>query len=903
MNNSTEMRRQFRVSNVILSAALILTVTIFLFDSFGKANAQTPDRNWTVPTNLSNSGAATNPEIVIDSQETIHVIWSDEFSGNVYTRTEGEEWLQPMTVQLPSEDIIPRLIADNEGYIHAFWLDELGSLSYSRVSAENFSSSGSWMPIQTLSEGVLTFDMTIDSEGWVHLGYVSSLESEFSPAGLYYQKMNPGNLIWSSPSLLYQSSYFRSQAREQSNVSIATRTDESGVQVFIGVDNRLRERVFFLRSQDRGESWSEPEEVDRPQEGDEMGGPANIQLFANSKYLLRLWQSERTESQCDQNYQWSMDGGLTWENEQQLFEGLILCPQEIQFLEDGDNLILLIKDIQVYLLAWDGNRWSDPQLQINLTSFIDPEINKLIDLSCQQAIAGADRTLVVIGCGISEAQDIWFMKRQIEDLSEWFPDNPVWSPLELVASSDVLASSLSVLSDGSNRIHLLWGKEYNPLEEGRARSFDYTRWEAGRWSSPVPILALTEGKVSSPDLAFNQDGRLFAVWSGGQYGEIYFSYSDAGRAGISSSWSEPKLLPSLQQAGSSPKIRIDEQGRILVIYAVPLNEDRGIYLTISNDGGETWSDPIQVFNGVSAGWAMVDEPELALTDEGQMHVLWTRFSLPSGAGPLALVYSRSDDGGQSWSGPDIVTDKPTPWSELIVSGERTVHRVWEEVSSSGVTIWHERSEDGGLSWTRISPVSVFGEAVTVPDLISDVGGRLHLFQVIKQDNEILLVQHWIWDNLAWTMDENLDVDPGIFDEINLIKGSISPEGKIAIALSGMKKDSNTGRERNRFYSSSRMIDVSQSPATPVPLQTPVPAPTQTPTQTPNSIQTTTPDDSTAVPMPTATISLIGSEPPSGSSSNLLLRILTGMLIAGVIFFLAVLAYFLVYRSRRYSRNL
>jgi hypothetical protein len=74
-----------------------------------------------------------------------------------------------------------------------------------------------------------------------------------------------------------------------------------------------------------------------------------------------------------------------------------------------------------------------------------------------------------------------------------------------------------------------------------------------------------------------------------------------------------------------------------VSYAVPLNEGRGIYLTWSSDRGDSWSSPVRVFDAETAGWETVDQPRLAFDEDGALHTVFTRYSLPGGRGPLGLV--------------------------------------------------------------------------------------------------------------------------------------------------------------------------------------------------------------------------------------------------------------------------
>src|SRR5918993_2008233 len=121
------------------------------------ALAQTTDDPWAVPLNLSHSGVAINPALVIDSDQGIHAVWQDETADFIYTRLDGDQWRAPRTTDLnrlfqmpePSESIgrsdarihtgpNPLFIAGPGPYIFAFWISPLGKLFTSKVANANF---------------------------------------------------------------------------------------------------------------------------------------------------------------------------------------------------------------------------------------------------------------------------------------------------------------------------------------------------------------------------------------------------------------------------------------------------------------------------------------------------------------------------------------------------------------------------------------------------------------------------------------------------------------------------------------------------------------------------------------------------------------------------------------------
>jgi hypothetical protein len=133
--------------------------------------------------------------------------------------------------------------------------------------------------------------------------------------------------------------------------------------------------------------------------------------------------------------------------------------------------------------------------------------------------------------------------------------------------------------------------------------------------------------------------RLHLAWSGGTQGEIYYTRALADQAGSASGWLPAKQVSD--SAASWPQIAQDYSGRIFILYAVPLNEGRGLYLAYSEDGGENWSAPTLVFDAAAAGWEMVDHPTLAVDLSGALHAAWTQGNLAAARLTQGIYYSRT----------------------------------------------------------------------------------------------------------------------------------------------------------------------------------------------------------------------------------------------------------------------
>ena len=886
MTFAQHKRQLTNISRIFFGFCLILILTLGLHVLI--VQAQTDD-NWSEPSNLSQSGSASIPLMVVDSDGIFHILWVDEYSGFIYVTGDGVEWSTPAPVVMPFDDSIPYLLADVEGNIHAFWRDTEDALYYSKVRASAFDNYSAWTTGVRLGEAALDFSVVEDGNGDLHLGYVRPLESDEFPAGIYYRRLKGGTTSWSSPTLLYVSPYLRSIELADSNVDITTSMVDDEVNVYLAWDNRPRERVYLSKSSDGGLTWSSPEEVDKPVEGSLTPGPSRILVDANDENVLVVWQSNRTESSCEQYYQFSDDAGNSWSPQLRMFEGFVTCPNAIQVFQTDDGAILLQKGVQIILQAWDGEMWSDPQPQQALTTFVDPETQRYVEFGCQQGLLTTNNSFYVIGCDRGEGQDIWLTQSQLLDLDSWFPQEAVWSPVVTVTVDESRLSEPVLVADQEQRMHAFWSRADNNNLDSPGMAIYYARWEDGKWSQPEMILTSPVGKADQPAAGIDDTGNLYVAWSGGLDGEIYFSQSEASQAIIASSWSNPEQLPTLQNAGSAPSMLIEPNGIINIAYAIPLNENRGIYLVRSEDEGSTWSNPVLIFDAEDAGWAMVDEPRLTSSENGHLHILWTRHTLPSGQGPLSLMYSRSEDLGVSWSEPQSVMDTPVVWSEIVGTDDQTVQRIWQETSSTGTTLWHEQSLDDGETWIRTVPVSVFGDTVGTPSLSRDSAGRLHLLLVVRSGTNKFVLQHWLYDGKRWSAERTLDINFSTDTAITSVEGDVSDTGELGVLLSDLNQSADDSTQEYEIAFANRLLEIPAASETPVQQLTPKPQTTPTLTGELQPTRTQAP----VAAAPTETQFVFPDEPgPSNSSSWIAIA---GPIVIGLIILIVI---YIIFRGIR-----
>lgn len=769
---------------------LLAGLFILTGPSMGLGFAQGDLDRWQQPVNLSESGSATNPAVVVDSDGVIHTFWTDAFRGSIYTSSvDGSEWSEPLSLTLPFDEATPALFASQDGYVHAFWIitdGDKNTLYYSR-SDNNSIGAGGWSGREMLAENALDFAVALSEEGDLYLTYLRSLEDASFPAGVYFRSSSDGGASWSFPTILYQSAYYRGLLPDRANVDIASASSSGNSLVYVVWDNPARKQVLLRKSVDGGETWSDSMEIDRPTEDTGLTDPYNILVEANGDDVLLLWQAGlQSGFACTQHFQWSQDQGENWAEKQIMLDDLVGCPQGTQFYPGEEEIDYMLTNVQerFYMLAWNWEKhvWSDAQVQSELSSLTNPETLEAVSLSCRQTYAGGSERLYLVGCDTVGPSDIWLTSRQFGTKAEWFIEEPVWSaPVNISSAEDI--SYPTVLPDPNGGVHVIWSQRNDRGSESSSSNIYYSQNSGGSWQEGVRIVSSPQGNADQPAAALDPSGRLHLVWSGDLSGQIYYSWASASLANHPREWTPPLALPSPVALGSAPDIAVGEDGSVYVAFSVPINEARGVYLLRSTDGGRTWMDPVRIFDAVQAQWAMVNQPKIAYSENGQLHLLFSQYALPGRGESMGLYYVQSTDGGQTWSQVSEVVAKPIAWYEIIDTPGQEVHRFWSEMESGVPVLWQQISTDDGISWGVPANLSRVGEISGLSSVVTDSSGKLLLVQAVQEQDGGVFIKSFSWDQQQWKPMENLLLfgTESVLDITSLAAGG-GPQGDVYVAF-------------------------------------------------------------------------------------------------------------------------
>jgi hypothetical protein len=232
----------------------------------------------------------------------------------------------------------------------------------------------------------------------------------------------------------------------------------------------------LAKSLDGGQNWDEAEQIKGPEEFTGYQTPHNGEIHAFGNSALLLWQVGDSNNQCVQYSQSILSEGKEWGEQIKIIDENLGCPEKNELFSLEQNLSLLLMNIQggLSLIAWNGNAWSEPQLQNELLELFNPTTFDSILLGCHQ-FSVHDNMLYMVGCDQESSGDIWYTSRSIGSQENWYPSQSSWSSPGLVTNTEQMISSLSSVAY-LDSFHLFWAQSSRLDLDELNPSIQYSHW-------------------------------------------------------------------------------------------------------------------------------------------------------------------------------------------------------------------------------------------------------------------------------------------------------------------------------------------------------------------------------------------------------------------------------------------
>ncbi len=809
--------------------------------------AQTGMEGWTTPINLSRSGAASQPRIVASSTGQLQAFWWDQFEGLVTSIYTNSVWGEPRLTTMFGGQLTgsPQIVSDSTGKVHAFWQGAINPTTGAPSLIHSWMAFGSttWSNPVTVESSTPVYELSIPVTGPLSLALINTTNSIDKPAGVYYHPTGEDGVTFGFPRLVYQSIYYR--LIETLTTSLGLASDGADTTQIMWHDPNKVE-TFYSFSTDRGLTWSETETIGTPEQS-----PNNPRLAATPNYTLRMWQAtalggcvlyqQRSDSlaaaaSATDAAQATEGATASWSAPQRIFEGINFCPQNDRFwvINQGQQLYWLWGQgsNSLGLTTWDDaiGEWSE--VARFTFSFEDAESLRLVSLSDLNAAITPDDKLAVIGS--DSAGEVWVT---LSDLTaqELIVQPPApWTAPASLSNTGTTPVNITSAMDKDSRLFVVWSQ----VNDRGAQSMEISRQDTARDPLNVSdsagfsaeLFTARPGELlRQPKMLIDNRDRIQLVWSGGNQGEIQYSWASLQEALSPSGWSTPITL-SASGLASSPQIGSDLQGRLYAAFVVPLNEDRGIYLVRSDDAGQTWTAPRQIHDAAGLNWQQVDHLSLAVTSDGSLHVAYVDQGIPGAGVTNGVYYQSSADQGETWTAPTQLAGTGAEWPALAISNGQ-IHLVYLVTGTPG-------------AYHRWSPISVVGQSDSgwstpfqIPDwqmpiagfgLTTDgrpeVSGTLHLVGTATKIGDLL---YNTWDGSKWSEMEAFvpftNASPPVEAGISAATKPVGGELAVTwIASRGTDEDPT-------LYYTLRSIAIASVPPAPNPVPTQTPEVTVSPT--------------------------------------------------------------------------
>jgi len=187
-------------------------------------------------------------------------------------------------------------------------------------------------------------------------------------------------------------------------------------------------------------------------------------------------------------------------------------------------------------------------------------------------------------------------------------------------------------------------------------------------------------------------------------------------------FSAPQNISNSGDNTGSQQIAIDADGNINTVW---IDNGTGYYAVLfsrSSDGGASFSTPLNVSNHTGSGAAA---PQIGLDPKGNIYIVWSDNS----SGNYASFFTHSTDGGGSFSAPLLISNPGATSAggvRIAVDASGNINLVWADNSPGYNAIFFSRSAGGGTSFS--SPINISNNSLGAgsPGIGLDSQGNIYV---------------------------------------------------------------------------------------------------------------------------------------------------------------------------------
>ena len=299
---------------------------------------------------------------------------------------------------------------------------------------------------------------------------------------------------------------------------------------------------------------------------------------------------------------------------------------------------------------------------------------------------------------------------------------------------EAFGPSAAIMKTGKTRVYVT----YHDNQDGPTQAY-FIPTKKGTKFKRARNITPHNGGAFSPRIAVDSTEGINIVWGdipASQKQVVFVRSTDLG-----GTFSEPTNVSRSSGDAFEPELAVGRDDSINVAWEDNTSGVSVIMFARSTDHGETFSTPLRV----SKGEGRATEANVFTGNAGNVFVTWVDES----GGDAQAFFSRSTDGGETFSEPINVSQDPGAeiHKPVITASGETVYLAFQDDKRGNKQVFLAKSTDAGQSFSAPVQVSrsnndVSGGRAHSPAMVIDGRGVLHIAwidsSIIGQDEGIVI---------------------------------------------------------------------------------------------------------------------------------------------------------------------
>jgi hypothetical protein len=275
--------------------------------------------------------------------------------------------------------------------------------------------------------------------------------------------------------------------------------------------------------------------------------------------------------------------------------------------------------------------------------------------------------------------------------------------------------------DGSGNINLAWTDQFlipNSDFSFFSVVFFSRSSDGGTTFSPPQNLSGDLKFPPSLSMALDPSGNINLIWESLPHGNVFLARSNDGGGTFSNMQVTPYVQTGSSPTPEGPSMAIDSGGNIDAVWMDNNPGNYSIFFSRSTDGGASFSVAQNLSGSVSGSRS----PRIAVDSSGNINVVWDEGTQPgSQVFPSAIFFSRSTDGGGSFSAPQNISNNSGDSFESAIALDScgNINVAWRDDTPGTVDLFFSRGS------VALRPLLNFCVPVAPPGAGHSVGRNRH----------------------------------------------------------------------------------------------------------------------------------------------------------------------------------